>query len=274
LSVVLNAMQSRYEQIPAVRVYIKAFEVKTIDDFKSVLETLEVALEPDPLEVASSNKDRLAKAIRKVETIYRVWLKKGEANSSQRTEVPKHRPDDSYLREWTEADLLKRATEVIGDQVFRRAVTDCVSIDEMLVKIDLSPDDVERAIDRDGRETRKEHRTFMIAGKPFEVGGVETYCDLYNRLKEKLEKSSGPLADINDFGGIVKQVPFPVGDPKPVEQPRVKTSHLHSSPFKSEVVGIVGEIHAFLYLQSKFENITVDAWVSEFRTKVLPLPEY
>ena len=282
LGVVLGAMRPRYERFPAVMAHVEAFEdIETIDEFKSVLETCGVTLEPDPLEVAGSNRRRLDVAIRKVRAIHRAWLKKGGVDSSQRAEAPERRLDASvYLRKWTEAELFQWATRVIVDREFLRAVTGCVSIDEMRVKLDLSPEDVEHTTNRDGRGTRKKHRTFEIAGKDFEVGGVETYGELYDRLNEELDEPSGPRADLDEFAGLV------VGsnahrhgvDSKPsngneLERPGRKTANLHPSPFAPELVGIVGEIHAFRFLRSKFDNITADAWVSEFRTKVLPLPE-
>ncbi|MCY4159972.1 MAG: DUF3883 domain-containing protein [Bacteroidetes bacterium] len=279
LGVVLGAMRPRYEQFPAVMAHVEAFEdIETIDEFKSVLETCGVTLEPDPLEVADSNRRRLDVSIRKVRAIHRAWLKKKGPDSSQRAEAPERRLDASaYLRKWTEAELFQWATRVIVDQEFLCTVTGCVSVNEMREKLNLSSDDVEDTIDRDGRETRKKHRIFEIAGKDFEVGGVETYGELYDRLN-KLKKPSGPQADLDKFAGVGSNSHRSEVDPKPsneneLERPGGKTAHLHPSPFAPELVGIVGEIHAFRFLQSKFDNITADAWVSEFRTKVLPLPE-
>ncbi len=282
LSVVLGAMRPRYERIPAVKAHVDAFtDIETIDELKSVLATRGVTLEPDPLEVAGSNRRRLDVAVRKVWAIYRVWLKTRGVDLSQHREAPERRLDASmYLRKWTETELLQGATRMIVDREFLRAITGCVSIDEMRVNLDISTEDVERTTNRDGRGTRKKHRTFEIAGKDFEVGGVETYGELYDRLNEELEEPSGPRADLDEFPGLVVG-PSPRrrrGDSKSsngseLERSGGKTAQLHPSPFAPELVGIVGEIQAFRFLRSKFDNITADAWVSEFRAKVLPLPE-
>lgn len=54
-----------------------------------------------------------------------------------------------------------------------------------------------------------------------------------------------------------------------------KTPSRYANPHLPELVGIVGEIHALRFLRSKFgaEHVSDQAWVSEFRTKVLPLLE-
>ena len=54
---------------------------------------------------------------------------------------------------------------------------------------------------------------------------------------------------------------------------RVKISRLRPSADIRELVGVVGEIHAYRFLRAKFGNdvVTRYAWVSEIRLKVLPL---
>ena len=54
-----------------------------------------------------------------------------------------------------------------------------------------------------------------------------------------------------------------------------RTGHRRLSPEEAEVVGIVGEMHAYRYLQKEFggRSVRASAWVSESRLKVQPLVE-
>ena len=45
---------------------------------------------------------------------------------------------------------------------------------------------------------------------------------------------------------------------------------MHPPPHRPELVGIVGEMHAYRYLKSAF-SIDEYGWVAQFRTKVFPL---
>ena len=294
-SAVLDALRVQYERIDGVKPHLHPFETEEgIEAFKLALKAHGVTLEPDPLDVARNNHDRLSAVVRSVWELYQAWLMM-EGADWQIQKVPEIDLNASmYLRPWSDDDVLIRAKNAVDEQEFLDAVTRCTTITEMRTELQVSSETLERIREKHRHRAREEtaqKRTVNIAGTDYEVGGPETYSDLFRRLK-KLPEPIGPRAE-ND-------VLSPLGDPSASVQAearagsqtsspadgsdgsgtlqvdeappttRLKTAHVYSSPHRPELVGIVGEMHAFRFLKSKF-NIDECAWVSEFRTKVLPL---
>ena len=282
-SAVLGELHARYEEIPGVRLQLGAFEeARTIDEFKSALEKQGVALNPDPLEVARGNQERLHVAFRSVWEIYEAWLAKEGADSPVRGAPAISMKPSMYLDTWPEAEVLACATRTINNKKFSDVVNVCTTLDEMSVKLDISPESLERTRKSRRRQDRtkaREKRTFNVGGKPYEIDGPETYTTLFRRLKG-LPQPVGPRANLDEITRLESVHPHRSSDSSGHEgriwlakaRAKPKTGQLYASPHLRELVGVVGEMHAFRFLQSKF-NIDEHAWVSEFRTKVLPLRE-
>ena len=306
---VLTALRARYQTIPRVDGrHLEAFEdVTTMDSFNAALAKQGVDLEIDPLDIALDNWHRLRAIVRPARrgaNDYSLWelcqawslhhaQATGEADSTPIGEAPDvPMAAYMYLGRLSEDDLFDRAMCVIDNPEFRDACVGCQTTEKVGAELKL-PNEllkrVRKAIQRRRDETNRGERTFTVADVDYEIGGHETYGDLFRRLKE-LPEPIGPRAENDVFS--------PLRDPSPSVQAearagsetspadgsdgsgtlqvdeapptRSKTAHLYSSPHLPELVGIVGEMHAFRFLKSKF-NIDKYAWVSEFRTKVLPL---
>ena len=275
---VLGALRARYEAIPALQPYPQVFEdVRTIEELNSALERQKVTLEPDPLTVARDNWHRLNGVVRSVWGVYEAWLAKEETDSARIQKALEVPLDASmYLREWSEADVFNRAKDAIDNQKFLDAVTGCTTTEDMRTTLDIPRAPLEGTRDPQAAKKAREHRTFKVAGTLHEIDGPETYTTLLRRL-EKIPKPTGPRAHLDEFTSLAPPEPSirPGLEPEPRgEAGRTggKTAQLHGSPHLPELVGIVGEMHAFRFLQSKFK-LDEHAWVSEFRTKVLPLRE-
>lgn len=280
---VLDTLRVRFEETPAVKPYLGAFEgVGNIDEFNSALEHRGVALTPDPLEVARGNQHRLADIIDSLWEFYEAWLATAGGNSAQRADPVQPDLDASmYLSEWTATDLLERALQATDDPRFLEACAGCTTIEEVPATLNIPGETLERTRKERLRQTRRkerEQRTFDVAGQPYEVGGPETYAALFARLQE-LPEPIGPRADRDDFASLKDppaERPFrPPSKPTAGTDSDVtthKTIQLYGSPHAAGLVGVVGEMHAFRFLQSSF-GIDESAWVSESRTQVLPLWE-
>ena len=98
-----------------------------------------------------------------------------------------------------------------------------------------------------------------------------SYGELFARLRKLASPTQGggigPPPPRPDVGGGTR--PSVSGDSE-VFRRGPKTSHLHGRPDLAELVGIVGEMHAFRLLEAMFD-IGPSEWVSESRTKVVPL---
>ena len=272
---VINALRDLYAEIPGVKPHLKVLEdVGTVDDLRDEFQREGIAIAPDPYETADGNRKRLENVLTDVHDLHRTWMELRAPNETQ-TQHPNVQADPpaaAYLRPWSDAELLKKVLEILGDEEFTAACDDCSTLDAIRRKLDLTPEKVEaRRQERLSREQEKKRRsrTFDVAGMPFEVGG-ESCRELFDRLGE-LPVPEGPCARQDEFtplakartnsgeggrrrgGGTVPATPRPSADCR-------------------ELIGIVGEIHAYRYLRKEFgeEAVTRDAWVSEIRRKVLP----
>ena len=154
------------------------------------------------------------------------------------------------------------------------------------VKIDADPGEVKARLGLDEaavaarrrerteqeKEAARKPKMMEIAGKSFEIATID-YANLLREHIGGLEEPRGPRAKDDKFtplgtfeGGH--------GDRGGGAKKR-KSSHRRPSPEEAQVLGIVGEMHAYRYLRKEFGGRAVQAraWVSETRLKVLPLVE-
>ena len=262
---VLGALRGGYEGVEEAKPHVGVFErVTSVQELRSALERQRVALERDPLEVARRNQYRLDKAVRGVRGLYECWLEKEGVEPKSGAKAPEVRLDDSmYLRDWPEDDLFERAKEAVDDSGFHAAVAGCGTIEAMRKELGIT------CTRRGGKRTRPQPMR-EVAGVPEPVDGTdENYRDIFERLK-KLPKppkagrgivrpSTGP----DGGGGKPRRRNSEVGGKGP------KTADLYDSPHLPEFVGIIGETQAFRFLKDRFE-INESAWVSEFRSRVVP----
>ncbi len=275
--VVLGVLRAGYDGIPEAKVHLAVFfeGVRNTHELRSALERLGADLDPDPREVARSNRDRLDRVVRRVRECQAAWIRKTRGESTSSAKDADLFDASMYLRDWSDDGLFESAKLAVADDDFRDAVGNCATMNEMLDTLGLTPEDLEKARRRheeQGDVDSRRKRTVEVAGVPFEIGGRVSYRELFARLRE--------LPDLpRQVEGIGSSPPELDGDG--ATRPGVsgeselsrrvpKTGHLHGPPDLRELVGIVGEMHAFRFLRDKF-GIDESAWVSESRTKVVRL---
>ena len=275
---VLMVLRAGYDGIPKAREHLDVIEpVRNTHGLRSALEGLRVDLAPDPHEVARGNRDRLDQLVRSVRDIHAAWRIKTKAKSTSSAKGPALFDASMYLRDWTDEDLLQHATLAVTDEDFRKRVAKCATIDEMLDTLGLAREDVgevKRERDAQAAEKKRKDEAFIVAGEPFEIGGPVSYRDLFTRLRKlpdpKQVEGIGPPPPRPDVGGTAR-TGASSGESEAFRR-GAKTGHLHGPPNLPELVGIVGEMHAFRFLEAEFgDSVKTSAWVSESRTKVEPL---
>ncbi|MDE2761992.1 MAG: hypothetical protein OXQ94_07415 [Gemmatimonadota bacterium] len=275
---VLGVLRAGYDGIPEAKGHLDLFEgVRNTHELRSALERLDADLDQDPREVARNNRDRLDRVVRRVRECHAAWLMRtrGESTSSAKDADLFHA--SMYLRDWSDDELFESAKQVVADDDFRDRVGECATIEEMLDTLGLTRKDLEEARRRHEKRDavdEREKRTVEVAGEPFEIGGPVSYRELFVRLRnlpdlpEQVE-GIGPPPPGPDSGGATRPG---VSGGSELSRRRPKTGHLHGPPDLPELVGIVGEMHAFRFLHDKDKfGIDESAWVSESRTKVVPL---
>ena len=273
---VIDKLCASYAEILGAEYHLEVFEgATTVDDLRTAFQTKGIMTDPDPYETAGLNKKRLEEVLLSAHDLHRAWVE--SKDSAPMVFDPPVLPDEldpvAYLHRWTDTELLERALRIIGDEEFLKACDDCTSLDAIRQRLELTPESIQaRRQDRLRREQEeaRRQRTFDVAGDSFEIG-TESYGDLFDRLNS-LADPEGPPANKDKFTPLTQAGPSG-GSSGQGGRKTVKTSHLRSSAELRELVGVVGEIHAYRFLRAKFGNdiVTQDAWVSEIRQEVLPL---
>ncbi len=263
---VLGVLRAGYEGMEEAKPHLGVFEhVTSINELRLALEQQEVALEPDPIEVARDNQYRLDKAVRGMRRLYECWIEKEGGEPKSGPEAPEVRLEDSmYLRKWPEDDLFERAKQAVDDSGFHAAVAGCDTFEAMRKRLGITstPPSVKRTRPEPMRD---------VAGVSEPINSSDTnYRDIFERLKKLPEPPKAA-------NGIVRPPTGPDrgrGEPRrrnnEVGEKGSKTAHLYGSPHLPEFVGIIGEMQAFRLLKDSF-GINESAWVSEFRRRIVPL---
>ena len=272
-SAVLAALRTNYAAILGSEDHLEVLQdAETLEELRSAFQKQGIVINPDPYEIARRNKERLEQMLSDVHDLHCLWRELRTTDPV--TPEPPTLPDDldasAYLDEWSDGDLLEQALRIIGDNEFAEACDGCASPGDIRERLDLDPEIIhERRQERlrKKREAERKRRTFDVAGFSFEVG-TTNYGELFGHL-DGLAHPEGPRASRDAF--------TPLADTRP-DHTRSggggrKTSNQRPSAHLRELVGIVGEMHAFRFLREEFgeDIVTRDAWVSEIRLRVFPL---
>ena len=272
---VIGALQAGYSEILGGAHHLNILErAQNVDDLRAAFHDAGIETNCNPYEFARRNTHGLDKVLRDLHDLHRTWveLTVAKSNPPERPNPPASLDPAAYLNLWTEAELLHRALRCIGDSPFVDACAGCMGLDEIRNRLALDPEAVaaRRHQRREQeRENQRQRRTFDVAGIPVEVG-TTSFVDVFEHLRN-LPAPAGPRASRDSFTELAtppatRRSTGNTGAPS-------RTSHLRPSPELRELVGVVGEMHAYRFLQEEFgsEVVTPDAWVSEIRQDVLPL---
>ena len=234
-----------------------------------------IAIEPDPYDTARGNGERFGRVLLEAHDLHRTWLEFRDPHSRV-PDLPSA-PElaaDAYLRRWTDPELWCLALATLDDERFAQACAGASDLQTVKERLGLDEEAVERKrrerAERE-REAARKAKTVEIAGESFEIEAID-YSALLRRHAETLEAPAGPRASKDEFTPLG---PLRAKDRAGGGVNTGRTGHRRLSSEEAEVVGIVGEMHAFRYLQKEFggRSVRASAWVSESRLKVWPLLE-
>jgi hypothetical protein len=272
---VIDTLRNSYGQLPGAEHHLSVLAgVKSVGDLSAAIEAAGIVTEPIPYETASCNKAALESMVSRIHDLHRAWveLRDSDAVASEPPDATSEINAAAYLHRWTQVQLLERALRIIDDPEFMAACGGCTTPEGIQQRLGLDPEvvDAHRAerLQKQGEAERK-RRTFDVAGAPFEVG-TASYQDLLSRLNS-LPEPEGPRASQDEFSLLADVRPggrgFGGGDGK-----AGKTAHRRPSAELLELVGVVGEVHAYRFLRAEFgiDVVTRDTWVSELRLQAIP----
>ena len=274
-SAVLGALADAYAEVPGAEHHLQVLaHAATLDELKERYREREIAVEPDPYQMARRNKAALSETLADVDDLHRLWVELNDDAAAP--PAPPVQPAEldsrAFLLTWSEADLLDQSLHIIADSPFTAACGGCTSLKEIRDSLGLDNKAVEarrRQRQEQRRKAERQRRTFDVAGIPFEFG-TASFGELFHRLNG-LPDPVGPRASRDMFTALAS--PPRIGGTRGTAGRGGKTSHLRPSPELRELVGVVGEMHAYRFLRHEFANATItpDAWISEIRLQVLPL---
>lgn len=275
---VLKALCPDYAKLPDVKRYLSAFEnVRKLEELHAIFEKQGIGIETNPYDTYRRNKDRFDKMFGELCDLYETWREVNglEAIPSGSSQDPEELDATAYLNDWQDAELFEQSFAIIKDEQFRKACAGCASPDEIREHLNLKPERVEakrmelrqRKVQAIQEEDRK-RRTYTVAGADFVVRESD-YGELFKHINS-LPESEAPHPDPDKFTPL--EAIAGTGNGNSGGSGGGGGSYLSPPPELPELVGVVGEMWAFRYLQARFEDaVTRDAWVSKNRLKGLPL---
>ena len=273
-SAVMNAMCVGYSKIMEEEHHLAWLEgMDSMDDLRTVFRKKEIAIDPDPYEVARQNRSQLEDTLCDVHDLYRVWMAREDSEqiTPELPQLPTELHPEAYLRQWSETEIIERSIHIIGDEAFTSACDGCFDLDQIRCRLRLEAKEVEscqRERQEWKREEERRNRTVNVAGMGFEQGS-NNFRELWQHL-ENLPDPIGPQASndiLTDLAEITTASRF--GKAGSSEK---NADFQRQSP---ELVGKVGEMHAYRFLRKEFgtDVVTLDAWVSGNRLELFPLVE-
>ena len=271
---VLGALRDAYASVPCAEQHLQVLaRAVTLEELQDQFRERGIVVEPDPYEVARRNRDALSEILADLHDLHRLWV---ELNDNAATPLappapPTELDSRAYLLSWSQAELLERSLHIIADSQFTVACGGCNSLDDIRDSLGLDCIAIEarrRRRQEEQREEERQRRTFDVAGIPFEFG-TTSFGELFQRLSG-LPDPDGPRASQDAFTDLTTPR---TGRRGANGGKGGKISYRRPSPELWELVGIVGEMHAYRFLRHEFgiATVTPDAWVSEIRLKALPL---
>ena len=280
---IMDVLRDGYAQVRGIEGYMDALErAENAEELRAAFQEQDIAIEPNPYEIARRNKDGLKKAVSSIQDLYRTWVEINypDLTAPEPPEQPCKLDPEAYLCPWSETELVERAMRAIDDKDFTAACDGGMRIDDIRDRLQLDSKDVkaqrQKRKDRE-REESRESRIFDVAGISVDADAPD-YTELWEQL-HGLPDPTGPHASQDQFTPLAEFASASHSRGSASGRQRASgpspSPVLHENAGMAGVVGIVGEMHAYLYLQKEFGQhaVTPDAWVSANRLKALPLVE-
>jgi hypothetical protein len=245
-------------------------------ELRSALEAREVELDPDPHDLAADNAEALRQTLLKLYDFREAWkeLANGGSAADKPPDLPVDLDPSAYLKRWSETELIEKSQTVLSDPDFQEACGGCSTLAEIRDHLGIDTAIIEahkkERLNLE-KEAERKQRTFEVAGSPFEVG-AGTYRELFESLKN-LAPPTGPRAIDDEFTRLKTVPPGGGGSGGGTGGNGGKLASRRPSKELTELVGIVGEMHAYRFLQKEFgkEAVRRRAWVSELSLEVIPI---
>lgn len=235
-------------------------------------QALRVALESagidltDPDELARKNKQALVEALRHLGLLLDAA---GDKPSRPQADLP----PKAWLEVWSEEVVLHEALRCLKNPALITRLAGCQTLAEVRTRLGVSEADLEKATRKQEvlqQEKELEKRKFTIAGEQFVLGA--------DQLSELLERLSCTLTDDSPdprVGKLTGLGPAPVTGGGGGNGDGGSGGSTFSGPSEhhKKIVGIVGEMLAWRWLQARFGEMTVpvSAWISGIRGEVNPV---
>ena len=278
-----------FENLSAPDVLLAAIrEASSVADLRALLNSAGINLELDPLQTARDNREKLRIALARLQQIGLAWaVNNGDATAgnwetraTQYTEnLAPHIEATAFTSSWSEQDLIglfKTLPTDNSSKVFWLSVAESSSLDDLVVRLGLSPEALATAKTRLGalrEEATRKKRIVQVCGGDFD-GAEENFPSLWQHIRaglpEVVLQQLKPV-DLTNLSSLL-DVAARKKRKRTEQKPTSKTKRQYSSKTLDELIGLTGEIHAFRMLQQQYGSSVVSAsnWVSENSLYVYP----
>ena len=239
-----------------------------------------LGLEPDidPIEINSDNQKMFFCVLERIKKIAIAWCIKEDANhgiwGEDSSIIKIYLADDfeksAFLEIWNEAMCLNLLGKLDQPQIheeFKSALNMSSSINELMNKLGISNTDLTKAhekLEKRKQERKLREKTVEVCGRDF-VNSEDNLNNLWEHILKTIGDDSVVGVDLNNLESLKKREPV-----KKRKKDNKNPTKMTKTPGRKcqalkDLVGLVGEIHAFRALQKFYggENVGPDNWKSE-----------
>ena len=246
---VFKTLQEKYLEIVDARHLKLIAQVTSIEDLQNVLEEHGAEVDQDPYDIYRRNESQLKEVLDDAHDLYRVWLEHNDIDQISTDYPPLHElGNEAYLVQWTEAELWRRACSAIDDERFTLAcsgLTDVKKIWNILGLDKKTLQEIQQKRAEKDREIARQQRIVEIAGESIELGLID-YEKMLSQHTKRLVHPIGPRASEDEFTTLDSVVDPKISSPGR-RRTNVKIRIPRLPPKETEVIGIVGEMHAYRF---------------------------
>jgi len=249
---------------------------KSVDELCTELDGQGLESDIDPIEIQANNQTEFTSALTYIQKVIIAWCLKNDVDTKRwelsPTDMWKSLPDNYLLKEaygcrWDTSFCIERIRELNISSVGQK-VSDALDTSENLTDFTTKLGVLESEIANVTAELEKKKKVLSQQKKTVDVCGKEFINDdsnlgyLFDHLTKQIEDDVLPNLNIRKTEVLQD---LPSGKPRTPGKPRVggKPTKRTTQAMKN-LVGLVGEIHAYRVLKKRFGKIFgPSCWVSE-----------
>jgi len=250
----------------------------SVEELRDQIDKLGLEPDLDPIGVQADNNKMFVRVLENVQKFALIWCNRENSEAGMWKQdkdilvssLKDYFARDMFIHSWDEAKCLQLIGTLNRSQIhegFWAFLDKSSTVDELKNKLEITDsnlDGINRKLEERKYKQELQKKTVKVCGIDF-VNSEENLIDLWDLIHEAIEDDNVVTADLSDLEKLKDQGDFKKhkeGNKKLANKKRPKG---RISQDMKDLVGLVGEIHAFRALQKFYgvETVGPSSWISE-----------